>query len=167
MRTILLPGFSAHNLEWAKEVKEKVKLSEKIIIHEWRHWTKGGGLVLKYETAGIIKKIGQERKVNIIAKSVGIRVCLTLLVTIPEKLNQIILCGVPTISDAFLDLAQKALNNIDPKMVTVIQNTADPLASFAKVYKLIQKVNPKIKVIEKEGENHSYPYFADFEQIFT
>ena len=38
MKTIILPGYSLRNKEWAYEVKDNLDLEHEVIVHEWEHW---------------------------------------------------------------------------------------------------------------------------------
>ena len=75
MKTIILPGYSPHNKEWAEDMKKQMELGHDVIVHNWRHWTKGS-FSLKREIEKIKEEIGDE-KVNILAKSVGTRVSMS------------------------------------------------------------------------------------------
>lgn len=70
MKTIILPGYSLKNKDWAETIAKEMKLGHKILVHNWKHWTKGGSLSQKYEVEKILVEIGND-DVNIIAKSVG------------------------------------------------------------------------------------------------
>jgi pimeloyl-ACP methyl ester carboxylesterase len=162
MITIILPGFSLHNKDWAYEIKAKVKTEGKIMVHEWRHWKIGGGISVSYEVGKILEEAGKE-KINIIAKSVGTRITLALLKEIPSQIEKIILCGIPTTSPIMLAKAKEVLKDFDAGKIICFQNTSDPFSSYAEVKEFMKGVNPKIKVIEKPRSDHSYPYFSDFE----
>ena len=96
MITIILPGYSVKNKEWAKEVKEKLSLGHNVLVHEWKHWESlGTSLSISYEREKILGKIGKE-KINVIAKSVGTRVLMNLVPDTHHQLKKIILCGIPT-----------------------------------------------------------------------
>ena len=53
----------------------------------------------------------------------------------------------------------------DDENIIVFQNSHDPFATYEEVKKFMVKVDPKIKVVEKERTDHNYPYFEDF-QLF-
>jgi predicted alpha/beta hydrolase family esterase len=160
MKTLILPGLSVHNKDWADEVA--MNLGKDAFVHNWLHWKKGkSNLSLKEELISIAKKIDKE-KVNIIAKSVGTMVVMHLLKELPNQIEKIILCGIPSVSDERKNLFSTSLSAFKPKNIIVFQNTKDPLASFSEVKKFMKEVNLKIKVIEKERSDHNYPYFEDF-----
>lgn len=124
MKTIVLPGYSLRNKDWALEIARG--------------------------------------RVNVIAKSVGTMVAMHLLAEIPEQINKIILCGIPSVSEERKNLFAAYLADFPAKEIIVFQNTKDPLASFEEVKDFMKDVNPKIKVIEKNRSDHNYPYFEDF-----
>lgn len=164
MKTIILPGFSPHNKDWAIEIKDKVKTVGEIVIHEWRHWKTGGSMSKKYEVAKIIEEVGNQ-KVNIIAKSVGTVVTMILLKEIPEKIEKIILCGIPQTSGEMEEKAKEVLKDIDPGKIICFQNTSDPFSSFLEVKAFMKAINSKIEVVETPRKDHNYPYFSDFENF--
>lgn len=160
MKIIILPGFSLHNKDWAEEVASF--LGKDTVVHNWLHWKTGKfNLSLKEELKNIVKEAGQE-KVSIIAKSVGTMVTMRLLLLIPAKIEKIILCGIPSVSDERKKLFTTSLSNFSPKDIIIFQNTKDPFASFREVKDFMKEVNPKIKVVEKSRFDHNYPYFEEF-----
>jgi predicted alpha/beta hydrolase family esterase len=168
MKTIILPGFSVHNKEWADELANNFKLitNSKVVVHNWLHWNNGkSSLSLKEELNNIIKEVGEE-KVNIIAKSVGTMVAMHLLKVIPNKIEKIILCGIPSVSQERKKLFTTPLSVFNPKNIVVFQNTKDPFVSYEEVKQFMKKINSKIKVFKKERSDHNYPYFADFNYFF-
>lgn len=164
MKTIVLPGYSVHNKEWAEEVARN--LGSKAQVHYWRHWTEGGSLSLKYEVERIIEEIGKE-KVDIIAKSVGTMISMEVLFKVPDFIQKIILCGIPTVSRERLELFRKALRHFPVLNIIIFQNSKDPFASFEEVKNFMKSVNPKIKVIEKPRSDHNYPYVKDFKDFLS
>lgn len=164
MKTIILPGFSPHNRDWAYEIKERTKTNGEMIVHEWRHWKTGGGISIKYELEKILEETGKG-KFNIIAKSVGTRVAMAILKEVPLQIGKIILCGVPTTSPDMQSEAKEALKGFDVGKIICFQNTSDPFASYSQIKKFMKGVNPKIRIVEKPRHDHNYPYYEDFESF--
>lgn len=167
MKTIILPGYSPSNKEWAYEIKENLQLGHSVLVHEWESWT-GGSLSVKNETEKILKTVGKD-ELNIIAKSVGTRIVMHLIPLLQNQINKVILCGIPTRfeSDTARVLYKDGLLELAPDKVVCIQNTKDPLANYAVIKKFINSVDLKIKVIEKTRSDHHYPYFEEFENILA
>lgn len=46
--------------------------------------------------------------------------------------------------------------------MVVIQNKNDNHGTYKSVKGFIEKINPKIKVIERERSDHHYPYYSEF-----
>lgn len=160
MKTIILPGFSLHNKDWAEEVASF--LGKDTVVHNWLHWkTDSLSLSLRKELESIVKEI-DSGVINIIAKSVGTMVTMRLLLLIPAKIEKIILCGIPSVSEERKKLFTTPLPDFNPKNIIVFQNTKDPFASYEEVKKFMKDINSKIQVIEKERSDHNYPYFKDF-----
>ena len=165
MKTIILPGYSPRNKDWALDVQKQMDLDHEIIVHQWKHWTKGS-FSIRRELDEIIKKIGKE-KINIIAKSVGTRVVMKLTPEIKDQINKVILCGIPTkfTSEVAKKIYTDGLSYISPARLICFQNTKDPFANFKTIRDFIHSVNSKIKVIEKPRTDHNYPYSEDFQKF--
>ncbi len=180
MKTIILPGYSLSNREWAEEVKRKLGEKNKAFVHEWKHWATGEqkDFSVEGEAKKILSEVGSG-SVNIIAKSIGTLVAATLLNKqslassagkIAPQINKLILCGIPSafIKDNKLeDESYFGLKKLSPDKVVVFQNEKDPLASFEKIKEMFSKIDPQIKVIEKDREDHDYPFYSDFEKILS
>lgn len=162
MRTIILPGYSLHNKDWAYQVKNNLDLNHKVIVHEWRHWRdKSLSFNLESELKKIKEKIDAE-KINIIAKSVGTLVAIKLLSELKPEINKIILCGIPSTSKVRKKIYKEALKDFSFKKIIVFQNTGDPFAGYQEVKKFFREIRPGIKVVEKPRKDHHYPYNEDF-----
>ena len=165
MKTIILPGYSPHNKEWALEIKKDLNLGHEILVHEWKHWSDSSSLSLRYEINQILEKVDKDN-FNIIAKSVGTRVAMQLLVRIPKQINKVVLCGIPTKGEG--ETAKKnyaPLADFSPTRILVFQNTKDPFAKYKDIEKFIGSINPKIKIIEKPRSDHHYPYPEDLQKF--
>ena len=162
VKTIVLPGYSPKNKEWADEVAKKLDLGHKVIVHNWKHWKDGGSMSIKYEMEKIKEELGED-DFNIIGKSVGARITVRVLSELNEQVDKVILCGVASISEDTKKAYEKALTDFPSEKIIVFQNTKDPFVPCQEVKKFIQGVNPKIKVIEKRGSEHHYPYYEDFQ----
>lgn len=161
MKTIILPGYSPRNKVWADEVKKN--LEGEAFVHEWEHW-KGGAMSVKRELERMMAEVGTE-ELSIIAKSVGTRVAMQFLLRKTNKIEKIILCGIPTVSDENAQLFIQALENFPPKNIIVFQNEKDPFATSKEVKEFMGKANSEISVIGKPANTHDYPYFEDFEDF--
>lgn len=159
MKTIILPGYSPRNKDWTEEVKKNLP-GKNALAHDWEHW-QGGSMSVRKELERITREAGTD-SLNIIAKSVGTRVAMHFVLRKVNKVEKIILCGVPSVSDENAELFRRALEDFPSKNIAVFQNEKDPFATYADVKEFMGKVNPEIKVIEKAARTHDYPYFADF-----
>ena len=166
MKTIILPGFSPHNREWAEDIKAELKLGHEVEVHQWRHWKKGGSLAMNYELAEIKKKIARG-PVNIIAKSVGTRVAMRTVALVEDKVEKIILCGIASVSDVAKKIFTESLSGFPPAKIVCFQNSRDPFVPYSEAVKFIQVINPKISVIEKPRSDHHYPYYEDFQEFLA
>lgn len=186
MKIIILPGYSIKNKEWAQEAVDYfLKENANACIHNWNHWKqknntkriKQTGLNIDFEVDEILKIISDE-KVFILAKSIGTRVAMKLLIRIPRQIEKLILCGIPSIDDRELklneniieqsnSLYQMGLKNISADKIICFQNSADPLANYQDVKHFLETINFSIKLIEKPGNDHHYPYYEDFAGFFT
>ena len=119
---------------------------------------------VKKELERIISEAGSG-ELNIVAKSVGTRVTMQFLLRKTNRVEKIILCGIPTVSEENAEVFRMALENFPAKNIVVFQNNKDPFATSAEVKEFMGKVNPEIEVIEKPAGTHDYPYFEDFRTI--
>lgn len=187
MKTIILPGYSMSNEEWAKEAKDSLSFKEEdVIIHYWKHWTNDHSTKtnfsperfdINYEADKIINTFLGEN-CYIIAKSIGTRVAMKILTKIPNKVEKLILCGIPTKNDQPLrfeddvieqseGLYSKGLKNISADDVICFQNESDPFARYGDIKNFLGAINPNIKVIKKPRNDHHYPYYKDFYDFFS
>ncbi len=167
LKTIILPGYSLHNKEWAEDVAKDLRLETKdeIIVHQWKHWSEGN-FSLKYEIGDILEQLGKE-KINIVAKSVGTLVAMKLLTKMESQIIKVVLCGIPSTSDVRKSIFQKSLKGFPSENIICFQNTNDPFATYEEVKKFIKEIDPKIRVSEKPRSDHNYPYFEDFRIFLT
>lgn len=165
MKTIIFPGYSPRNRDWAEAVKKNLSSKEEVLVHEWEHW-KGGAMSVKRELERIIQEAGSE-DLNIIAKSVGTRVAMQFFLRKTNKVEKIILCGIPTVSGENAELFRRALENFPPEKIVVFQNEKDPFATYEEVKEFMGKVNPEIEVVKKPAHTHDYPYSEDFERFLA
>lgn len=169
MKTIILPGYSPMNKQWAEEIQKDLASDINIVIHEWEHWKSSStSLSIRKEMQRILKKIGGE-KVNIIAKSVGTRVLMHLIPEIKNQLNKVILCGIPTKFEREepQKLYGKGLSLLSPSQLIVFQNKKDPLANYEVIEKFVHSINPKSKVKKMPRSDHHYPYSDEFKKYLT
>ena len=154
MRTIILPGYSAHNREWAEELAAEISGAE---VHPWPHWDTGGTLDATRELAAIKERIGADT-VNLVAKSIGCRMAVRVTLTEPGRIHKLALCGLPTTQvEARADFAA-ALARLPVERILVVQNRADPYAAFAEVDEMFQTIYPGITVVEGDRDDHHYPF---------
>ena len=166
MKTIILPGYSLHNKEWAVELAEslKQKAEGEVAVHNWEHWRTDGNMPVVKEMAAIKREIGG-REFNIIGKSVGSRMAIRVISEFKSQVNKVILCGIASISEGSKKAYKKALSNLSSEKIIVFQNTDDPFVPYSKVREFMKVINPHINVTEKSRSDHQYPYPNDF-QIF-
>lgn len=162
MLTIILPGFSIHNKEWAEQASRHLPSS---IVHEWKHWKtrKKSDFNAKNEAKVVISKIDSD--VNILAKSAGTIVAMYILKMNPERISKIILCGIPINWDNMDSVSRESyeiLKDFPADKIKILQNTDDPYANYKLVKENIEKINSRIEVVEKLRKDHEYWFFEDF-----
>lgn len=162
MRTIILPGYSLRNREWAEELAAEMTGVE---VYAWPHWDTGKTLDVAKELAAIKKHIGADT-VNLLAKSIGCRMAAQIILDRPERVHKLVLCGLPgTQVEARADFAA-ALSRLPLEHILVVQNRSDPYASFAEVQDMIQTISPGVQMIEGKRDDHHYPYPDVFKGFF-
>lgn len=158
MKTIILPGYSPHNHEWAEDIAAELP---EAVVHVWGHWRPGGSFDGAAETAAVLGEI-DPGGANLLAKSVGCRVAAAVVGRAPGRVGKLLLCGIPGLgADLRADLAE-ALAALPAERVLVVQNRADPYAPCEQVRAMIREIAPQVVVLEREREDHHYPYPGDF-----
>jgi pimeloyl-ACP methyl ester carboxylesterase len=164
MKTYVLPGFSEKNKEWVEETVAHLSPTMSTEGIFWQHWqdeeTKDAWI--ENEAQKIMDGLGNE-KINIIAKSVGTMICMSILKSNPQSVNKIVLCGIPL--EDFLpddEKRYKVLKNFPVKNLLCVQNKDDNHGNYAKTGSFVRSINPNIKIISKPRNDHYYPYSDDF-----
>ncbi|MBI2065900.1 alpha/beta hydrolase [Candidatus Woesebacteria bacterium] len=165
MITFILPGYSAHNRQWAEEIAKKIQIEGEVRPVFWDHWDDPEKTFNPKKKAQDVIDVLLKDNANIIAKSVGTMVAALVVQQIPARIGKVILCGIPSISDRRKEIFKKAFSQFSGNNIIVFQNSKDPFATFEEVKKFVQEVNPKILVVEKPRSDHNYPYTEDFEKF--
>ena len=164
METIILPGFSPKNQQWAEETRDGLKSLGSSSVAYWEHWQTGQaepGWINK-ETEKLLTSL-RGKQINIIAKSIGTIVAMGILKKNPRSINKIILCGIPVRDFAKGDEKEyQLLLGFPEANILCIQNNDDNHGSYQDVEKFIHSINPNIRIISKPRSDHEYPYVEDF-----
>lgn len=154
MRTIILPGYSPRNRDWAEGLVAEIPGAE---MHPWAHWDSGERMDPLSELAAIQARIGADT-VNLLAKSVGCRLAARTILQAPGQIDRAIFCGIPNVvADSRADLAG-AMARLSADRILVVQNQADPYAPFTAVQEMIAGIDPGVQVIEGDRDDHHYPF---------
>ncbi len=168
MKTLIFPGFSLKNKDWAYEMKKDLNPNFPSEVVEWEHWTSGNTDFanwtewLEKETPKVLMEIGDEQ-INVLAKSIGTLVAMNILKTKPNQINKLFICGIP-LNDIEKDdkLSYKVLKDFPREKIVCIQNENDNHGSFNEAKKFLDSINPNIKIISKPRNDHDYPYPKEF-----
>lgn len=168
METIILPGFSPKNKDWADNIHEKLKAVVPSKAIEWKHWQTGKAEMgwIEEEAKKISSNI--QYPTNIIAKSIGTVVAMTVLKLKPKYINKIILCGVPM--NDFLEGDEKyyeLLKTFPPEKFVCFQNDADNHGGYKEVENFLHSLNHNFIIVPKHRSDHEYPYPSDFIAFLT
>lgn len=167
MITFILPGYSPRNKEWADEVARNLKLEGQVRPVYWDHWEDESQTFKPKEKAELITRHLKGDNINIIAKSVGTLVAALIAKEIPEKIEKIILCGIPTVSEERLKISKEAFSSFPSERIIVFQNQKDPFTTDSEVIEFMKKVNPKIIVNSMPRGDHHYPYYEEFQNFLS
>jgi len=122
-------------------------------------------LDVNYEVGIICTELGKfskDENINIIAKSIGTKVAMTLVPVLKERLGKVILCGIPIDPLGY----RKGLNIIGSGKLLVIQNSKDPFMPYSAIKTFMMLMDKNIKVVRKLSNTHDYPYYEDFAEFF-
>ena len=92
MITLILPGYSPKNKEWALEAKATMSLSHEVKVLEWEHWGGERNFSLKSELARIGATV-DDVPFNILAKSIGTRVAMHLIPLYKDRIKKLYFVG--------------------------------------------------------------------------
>lgn len=167
MLTLILPGYSANNKLWAEEVAKNLKVGGIVRPLSWDHWEDETQTFKPKEKASLTIGLIAKGSANIIAKSVGTLVAAYIVEEIPEKIEKIILCGVPSVSEERLKIFKEAFSTFPSEKIICFQNEGDPFVKPDELKKFMGQVNSKIKVISKSRRDHHYPYYVEFNRFLS
>jgi pimeloyl-ACP methyl ester carboxylesterase len=164
MQTVILPGYSPKNKEWADMVAETLTVEGQIRPVYWDHWLDAEQLFYPKEKATLIARHAKGDKINIVAHSIGTLVASYVVDAVPEQINKVILCGIPLhdISDEEKETIKNAVASLPKDKIVCYQNSLDSHGSFAEVKTFLPE---GIKLVQKESSEHRYPYFEEFNQF--
>lgn len=167
MITVILPGYSPHNKDWAVETSKSLNLNHEIRPIFWDHWTDAEIPFDPKDKAQEIVDVAMSDFLNIIAKSIGSLVAAHIVKAIPGRIEKLILCGIPLndMTEADIEVIREALHEFPAKKILCIQNEDDPHGNFDQLKAFLAKVNGEIKIISKDRNDHEYPYYSDFENF--
>jgi len=166
-KTLILPGFSLKNKDWAESIQKELSGNFDCEVVYWSHWEGDN----KW-TEGWIEKEAQKivennsEPIDIIAKSIGTAVTAFVIKKKPELIKKLILCGIPLNDlDPGEETLYDSLKVLTSNNILCIQNEKDPHGSFDQVKKILFTINPTIKIVKKGRDDHEYPYSQDFIQF--
>ncbi len=166
--TFILPGYSPRNREWAEEVAKSLKISGEVRPIFWDHWTDPIQTLRPKEKAELIVRLASKKgQINIIAKSVGTLIAAYIARAIPDRIEKVVLCGVPSTSLMRQKIFGDAFSNFPPEKIIVYQNDGDPFKKPDEIKTFFSKINTNIKVIAKPRRDHNYPYYEEFNAYLT
>lgn len=168
-RIIILPGYSLKNKEWADETSKYLNNRFNCSVVYWPHWEgKENSADWIQEEVSKLSNLISEEKVNILSKSLGTYICMKFLKNNLEKVDKLVLCGIPLNDLDEQDFDEyEVLSKLESENVFCIQNQDDHHGSFEQVREFVGKINSDIKVISKPGDTHEYPYSEDFQKFFA
>ncbi len=168
MITLLLPGYSPENKSWLEEGSVNVYGDGETRPIYWNHWSDIHKKFNAKEKAIDAMDVLLDDFANVAAKSIGVLVVAHMINNAPEKIKKIALCGIPLndLSQEEKDVIKKALLGFSRENILVIHNSKDPHADLSELEKFIEEINPEIKVLVKEADNHEYKYFSDISNFF-
>lgn len=166
MQTVILPGHSEKNREWADLVSVKINVEGQVRPIFWDHWLDPSQLFYPKEKATLIARHSKGEMVNIIAHSVGTLVASYIINEIPTQINKVILCGIPLhdLSEEEKTDIKKVLIIFPKENLVCYQNTNDTHATYAEIKSFVPE---GVIVIEKPGSEHNYPYFEEFNKFLS
>lgn len=167
MLTLILPGGSVKNKEWALKTSKKLTLDHEVRPVLWEHWDNPEMPFDAKDKAQELVQVAMDESVNIVAKSIGTLVASYIIQAIPDRVEKLILCGIPLndLTEADREAEKIALRNFPPEKMICFQNESDPHAGYLEVKNFLSKINSKIRLLSKSRSDHEYPYFEEFNEF--
>ena len=169
MITLILPGYSPNNREWSEENSRFLDLEGQIRPIFWDHWTEPEKEFDPKNKARILGNISKNLITNIVAKSIGCLVGSYIIRDHPEQIGKVVFCGLPLndLNDEEKEVVKDALKTISPEKIICFQNEDDTHGTFEQVKDVIGKIDSEIRVVSKNGSDHEYPYYDEFQEFLT
>lgn len=169
MITLILPGGSSKNREWVLETSKNLDLGHGVRPVLWEHWDNPDMPFDAKDKANELVEVAMDESVNIVAKSIGTLVACYIIQAIPNKVEKLILCGIPLndLTEEDKEVERAALKSFPAGRIICYQNADDPHASYLEVQDFLKGVGPKIKIISKSRNDHDYPYFDEFQEFLA
>lgn len=167
MITVILPGYSRENESWLKECAEKLSVEGVIRPIYWDHWTEFGKRFDAGEKAAIVADVARDEPLNIVAKSIGTLVSSKVILENSKRINKVIFCGIPYGDLTAGERAEisLAVKRIPQENFVCYQKSGDPHGNFEDVSRLFKEEGVKATLIKKDGADHNYPFFEDFQNF--
>lgn len=171
MKTLILPGYSARNKEWAEETQHLLSKRFFTEVMYWNHWTadkKTHWVQDEVEKIQDIIENTNEKHVNIIAKSIGTYITMHLLQHKPSSIHKLVLCGIP-----LHDLQEGdekfyfGLRKFSSESCLCIQNQHDPHGTSTELEEFFQTHGIKLDIKSKPRDDHHYPFSDDFIEFLS
>ena len=165
MLTLILPGFSVQNKDWALETSKKLKLDHEVRPVLWEHWGNPDMPFDPKDKATELVEVAMDDSINIVAKSIGTLVACYIIQIVPDRVRKLVLCGIPLndLTEEDKEAERIALKNFPAEKIVCFQNEDDPHAGYQGIKDFLGKINANIKIVSKSRSDHEYPYFAEFE----
>lgn len=169
MVTLVLPGYSAKNKEWSEKVAENLTVGGQIRPVFWDHWTDPTQKFKVKEKARLLGDISDKLIINIVAKSVGTLVASHIIQKYPSQIGRIVFCGIPLndFDDQDKEEMKNAINLLPSDKIVCYQNTGDPHGTLVQIKDYLDKLETKVNVIEKDRDDHEYPYYEEFNKFLA
>ncbi len=161
MKLVILPGNSHPNKEWANEALNFFsKDFQDRYVQNYSHWDNGQDTInFETEAKKLVKNIGNA-ECTILAKSAGAMLAIYCVSNNLIKPSKCIFVGLPVIwaKERNFDL-EKWIQDFDTP-TTIIQNSNDPVTSYAQAKYFIDSLNiQNISIVEIPGHDHLYDNF--------
>lgn len=161
MDVLILGGQSPRHQAWVRQVAEALRPHfDQVQFLDYRHWQEDVPVDLEYEISQasyLAAELGEEY--IIVAKSLGTMVTVHGNALGLLRPARCIFLGVPLKAlDELADMPE-GLKRLPPTVF--VQNTHDPLGSFAEVKAyVVAHGNAQARCIETSGDTHDYIDFA-------
>jgi len=169
MNALFLGGMSPRNKTWIREVEQKLKpLFVTTLVHDYAHWDNPDqNMDIAAELVTVAEKAEKLGQYVIFAKSIGTVLTAQGIHDGVLTPDGCLLAGLPLAIIKTDELQTGAWLTASAVPIIIVQNTNDPVGSFADAQTHLGALPPNHKLIELPGDTHDYNGLEKLKELMS